>query len=111
MKHEVELGRHLATVHRERHVVHVGEVPDCRHHPELCAIRIDAEAAEALGRSRGIAPGDPEYAAVLQLSEGEPGFVWRITSRADGERYGRLLLIDALTGDIKEDRENRPCPE
>lgn len=108
---EGDLRRHQVETHREPGVAFVGEVPDCRHQPELCAIRIDAATAVELGRSRGIDPGDPAYSAVLELSYLEAGFLWRITSRAEDERYGRLVIVDALTGDILVDGENRPCPE
>lgn len=108
---EGDLRRSHVETHQEGRVVFYGDVPDCRHQPELCAIRIDAAAAVELGKSRGIDPGDPSYSAVLELSYLEAGFLWRITSRAEGERYGRLVIVDALTGDILVDGENRPCPE
>ncbi len=97
--------------HRNDFVIHRGEVPDCRHHPELCDITIDRAAAEQIGNSRGIQPSDEEYSAELELSGSVPGIVWRVSSRPKGEACGRVLVIDAGTGEIREDHENEPCWE
>lgn len=103
--------KYLIIAHEDRRESQLGEIPDCRNHPELCQITIDLAAAVEIGRSRGIAPSDNEYFAALELWGADPGIVWRISSRSIGAKYSRLLVVDATTGEIMVDRENKPCWE
>lgn len=86
-----------------------GPLPDCVHHPEWCDITIGRDEAIDLAVAQGLDRGWGEHTADLVVAAGVDGFVWRVRAHPAGALHDRVVVINARTGAVAFDYEDKPC--
>ncbi len=82
---------------------HHSGLPDCVSTPEECAFSIDREAAQQIAANAGLAEGVRPWETRFRWSSEFETFVWFVSNTVfrDGSRAsGRIVLIDANSGDV-----------
>jgi len=81
----------------------VDGIPDCDHCAGECDFTVDEELAVQLASNAGLAPGIDGYDAGFEWSEAHLSYVWWVRAtyeRSETEAWGKLLRVDAHTGEI-----------
>lgn len=86
-----------------------GPLPDCVHQPELCDITIGRDEAIDLAVAQGLDRDWGKYTTDLVVAGGVEGFVWRVRAHPAGALHDRVVVINAHTGAVALDYEDKPC--
>ena len=87
----------------------VPALPDCAGSRVLCEPSIDQAAAIAIAKAIGPAADGNGYSAAIGFTDDGAAFTWRVKWRPEGASHDRVLVVDAGTGRVLADYEDRPC--
>jgi len=106
---DIECSFDLESVSGEPYHPYFSDLPDCAHFPELCDLVVTRKQAVALARDHGLVPKAGDYKVSLVVADKIGEFAWRVSANPETTGFDRVLLIDARSGEVESDFEDKPC--